>query len=87
MSDNQPNLRQLTDEERELLLYATAQLGASIAEFVTALMPAFQAALAQANQLFDALKTAGYFDENGKATRAGDRPSWQSPYGPPASRH
>lgn len=77
----------LTDEDREQLLQAAAELGAQVQQIVTAVMPVFQAVVEQAARTFAALQSAGLLDADGKPTRPADRPAWQSPYGPPTTRH
>jgi hypothetical protein len=82
-----PTPTPLTDEEREQLLLLTAELGAYLQQITAAVMPAFQAIAQGFAQLQSALQGAGLIDADGKPVRRTDRPAWQSPYGPPTTRH
>ncbi|MFF0295567.1 hypothetical protein ACFYS8_13350 [Kitasatospora sp. NPDC004615] len=85
------NLLQPTDEQREELARAiaelTATMQASAAAFVQVVVPAVQAAAQQFAILQQQLQAAGFLDASGKPARLTDRPAWQTPYGPPARRH
>lgn len=83
---DRPTSVSLTDEEREQLLRTMATAAAELRKFVEAVLPVFQAAAAQAAQLFAALQKAGLLDEHGQLTKP-TRPAWQSPYGPPQKGH
>jgi hypothetical protein len=80
-------LVQVTDEQREQLLHAVADLHAAVRQFAEACVPMVQAFAQQFTQVTKALQEAGYLDEAGKPAERPDRPAWQSPYGPPTRRH
>jgi hypothetical protein len=91
VTTDQPEPGGLTDEEREQLLRAAAQLAADVQVHMQALVQAFlptvQAVAAQFAELQRHLQRVGLLDADGKPTRAINRPAWQSPYGPPRTRH
>lgn len=58
---NQP----VTDEQRDQLLRATAQFTHAMNTYITALLPAVQAAAGHLRQLHDALQAAELLDEDG----------------------
>jgi hypothetical protein len=62
----------LTDEQRDQLLRATAQLATAEQAYFTALLPAVQHAASQFRQVVAALQAAGYLDEHGKPYHLGD---------------
>lgn len=79
-------LVQVTDEQRDQLLRAVADLTAAFRQFAEACMPMVLAFAEQFAQATKALQEAGYLDEEGKPAERPDRPDWQSPYGPPRPR-
>jgi hypothetical protein len=62
---------QLTNEQRDQLARATAQLATAIQAYTEALLPAMQAASAQFRQLFETFRAAGLLDEHGQPRHQG----------------
>ncbi|MFB6809438.1 hypothetical protein [Streptomyces sp. NPDC056387] len=62
---------QFTDEQRDQLLRAAAGVTTAMQAYITAMLPAVQAAAAQFRQLYAALQTAGLLDEHGQPVHIG----------------
>ncbi len=81
----------LTEEQRDQVLRAMAELAAAAQAiatvFVHAVLPAVQAAAQQLAAFQQQMQTAGLLDSDGRPARPADRPAWQTPYGPPTRRH
>jgi len=86
-----PTPVQLTPEQQEQLLATMAKMTPDIQAIVQALTTAFapvvDAIAKQFAALQEAFQAAGLLDANGQPVKPADRPAWQSPYGPPQTRH
>lgn len=73
---------ELTEQQREQLLHSIATAVSVLHQVAEAVLPSVQAAARELAQAFEALRQAGYIDEDGKPVQRADRPAWASPYGP-----
>ncbi|WP_162466206.1 hypothetical protein [Streptomyces taklimakanensis] len=78
-----PAKPRLTPEQTELAATSLAEAADTLRRFFEALLPVTRAAAESMSAICRCLQDTDLTPHAGRPTRPGDRPAWQSPYGPP----
>lgn len=81
-TDHWPAVPELTEQQREQLLRSIATAASILHQVAEAVLPSVHAAARDLAKVVEALRQAGYIEEDGKPVQRADRPAWASPYGP-----
>lgn len=73
---------ELTERQREQLAHSITTAMNVVHQVAEAVLPSVHAAARELAKAFEALRQAGYIEEDGKPVQRADRPAWASPYGP-----